>query len=434
MQGLAAIFFRRSRYNGPRCFFLSSISTLTTYTMKSASDICVIGNGIIGKTTALALAQAGLSVTLLTPPEKPAPRDEGWDVRVYALNGVARDLLCSLRVWDAMDASRIAPVDAMSVNGDSPGARLGFDAYGARTGALAWIVEDANLNAALDAALRFAQNLKQVSARALRLESGEQHATVHLENGDTLAAALVVGADGANSWVRAQCDIGVDYRSYHQRAIVSNFSCEKPHQGVAHQWFTCNEGIVALLPLPGERVSLVWSAPDALADTLLGAPLSSLAERLCNLPGQPLGKLQPLQPEMVKAFPLRLVRPHDIVAPRVALVGDAAHVVHPLAGHGMNLGFADVSELVATLDARGDERDCGDERLLRRYARARKEDILLMQIATDGLERLFSTDFEPLRIARNLGLSLVDKFPLLKRRLMSHAIGQGRTPSTKEAY
>jgi ubiquinone biosynthesis UbiH/UbiF/VisC/COQ6 family hydroxylase len=401
--------------------------------MKSASDICVIGDGIIGKTTALALAQAGLSVTLLTPPGKPAPRVEGWDVRVYALNGVARALLGSLRVWDAMDASRIAPVDAMQVNGDSPGARLGFDAYGARIGALAWIVEYANLNAALDAALRFAQNLKLVTARATRLEAGAQHATVHLENGDTLNAALVVGADGAHSWVRAQCDIGVDYRSYHQRAIVANFSCEKPHHGVAHQWFACNEGIIALLPLPGDRVSLVWSAPDALADTLQGESLSAVAARLSNLPGQPLGALQPLQPEARAAFPLRLIRPHDIVAPRVALVGDAAHAVHPLAGHGMNLGFADVDELVRSLDARG-ARDCGDERVLRRYARARKEDILLMQIATDGLERLFAADFEPLRIARNIGLSLVDKLPLLKRRLMSHAIGQGRMPFTKEGY
>jgi ubiquinone biosynthesis UbiH/UbiF/VisC/COQ6 family hydroxylase len=394
----------------------------------------VIGNGIIGKTAALALAQAGLSVTLLTPPGHAAPRDTGWDVRVYALNGAARQLLGALRVWDAMDASRIAPVDAMQVNGDSPGAQLGFDAFGARTGALAWIVEDANLNAALDAALRFAQNTKRIEARALRLESGAQHATVHLENGDTLAAALVVGADGAHSWVRAQCDIGVDYRSYHQRAIVANFSCEKPHHGIAHQWFTGSEGIVALLPLPGERVSLVWSAPDALADTLLGEPLSALAARLCRLPGQPLGELHPLQPEAVQALPLRLVRPHDIVAPRVALVGDAAHVVHPLAGHGMNLGFADVDELVRAIDARGMGRDCGDERVLRRYARARKEDILLMQIATDGLERLFSADLEPLRIARNLGLSLVDKLPFLKRRLMAHAMGQGRTPSIKEGY
>jgi len=403
--------------------------------MNPASDICVIGNGIIGKVAALGLAQAGLSVTLLTPPAaqaKSAPA--GWDVRVYALNQVAHALLSSLRVWDALDASRIAPVDAMVVNGDGPraGGRLAFDAYSARAGLLAWIVEDSNLNAALDAALRFAPNLKVVSARAVRLEQDENRATVHLDNGASLPAALVVGADGGQSWVRAQCDIGIDYRPYHQRAVVANFSTELPHHGAAHQWFTSSEGIVALLPLPGNQVSLVWSAPDALADTLMQESLPQLAERLSALPRQPLGKLAPLQPESVKDLPLALIRPHAIISQRVALVGDAAHVIHPLAGHGMNLGFADVTTLLQILAERGTERDCGDTRLLRRYARARKEDILLMQIATDGLERLFATDFEPLRVARNLGLNLLDQLPVLKRRLMSHAMGNPLAPSVKK--
>jgi len=403
--------------------------------MNPASDICVIGNGIIGKVAALGLAQAGLSVTLLTPPAaqaKSAPA--GWDVRVYALNQVAHALLSSLRVWDALDASRIAPVDAMVVNGDGPraGGRLAFDAYSARAGLLAWIVEDSNLNAALDAALRFAPNLKVVSARAVRLEQDENRATVHLDNGASLPAALVVGADGGQSWVRTQCDIGIDYRPYHQRAVVANFSTELPHHGAAHQWFTSSEGIVALLPLPGNQVSLVWSAPDALADTLMQESLPQLAERLSALPRQPLGKLAPLQPESVKDLPLALIRPHAIISQRVALVGDAAHVIHPLAGHGMNLGFADVTTLLQILAERGAERDCGDTRLLRRYARARKEDILLMQIATDGLERLFATDFEPLRVARNLGLNLLDQLPVLKRRLMSHAMGNPLAPSVKK--
>ncbi|HSY25870.1 MAG TPA: FAD-dependent monooxygenase, partial [Burkholderiaceae bacterium] len=119
-----------------------------------------------------------------------------------------------------------------------------------------------------------------------------------------------------------------------------------------------------------------------------------------------------------------LVRPHAIAAPNVALIGDAAHVVHPLAGHGMNLGFADVASLLKLVVERGAERECGDARVLSRYARARKEDILLMQLATDGLERLFSSDFEPLRIARNLGLNLLDKLPIIKRRLISQALGR----------
>lgn len=398
--------------------------------MHLPSNVCVIGNGAIGKAAALGLAQAGLSVTLLTPPAaasgETAAQPAGWDVRVYALNRVARDLLSSIKVWDALDASRVMPVDAMNVSGDReqhPG-NLVFDAYGARTEALAWIVEDRNLNLALDAALRFAPNVRIVTGRASRLSMTGENATVQLDHGDTLVASLVVGADGGQSWVRGQCDIGIDYRPYGQRAIVTNFECDKPHHGVAYQWFTSSQGIVALLPLPGQRVSLVWSAPEALADILLREPLVRLAERLSELSGHQLGQLRPLEPEHVKAFPLALIRPHAITAPRVALVGDAAHVIHPLAGHGMNLGFADVEALLKVIAERERHRDCGDARVLGRYARARKEDILLMQFATDGLERLFATDFEPLRVARNVGLNLVNKLPVIKRKLVSYAFGK----------
>lgn len=392
------------------------------------SDICIVGDGAIAKTTALAFAQAGQSVTMLTPPAAPkAPPagDPGWDVRVFALNHTAHDLLSSLKVWGALDAARVAPVDAMLVNGDGDHAgNLGFDAYGAHTGTLAWIVEDRNLNQALDAALRFAQNVTTVAGHAKALLRDDDGATVQLADGSVIRAALVVGADGAQSWVRGQCDIGLDYRSYGQRGVVSNFHCEKPHLGAAHQWFTGADGIVALLPLPGNMVSLVWSAPDALADTLCREGADALAARLAVFAHDKLGALTPLRPELVRDFPLRLMRPHTMVAPRVALVGDAAHVVHPLAGHGMNLGFADVAQLVATINAREPQRAIGDERVLARYARARKEDVLLMQVATDGLARLFGADLEPLRVARNLGLNLLDKLPVLKRRLISHALGK----------
>ncbi|HJU99780.1 MAG TPA: FAD-dependent monooxygenase [Burkholderiaceae bacterium] len=391
------------------------------------SDICIVGDGAIAKTTALAFAQAGQSVTMLTPPaapKAPAAGDPGWDVRVFALNHTAHKLLSSLKVWGALDAARVAPVDAMLVNGDGAHAgALGFDAYGAHTGTLAWIVEDRNLNQALDAALRFAQNVTTVAGHATALLRDDDGATVQLADGSAIRAALVVGADGAQSWVRGQCDIGLDYRSYGQRGVVSNFHCEKPHLGAAHQWFTGADGIVALLPLPGNMVSLVWSAPDALADTLCREGADALAARLAVYAHDKLGALTPLRPELVRDFPLRLMRPHAMVAPRVALVGDAAHVVHPLAGHGMNLGFADVAQLVATINAREPQRAIGDERVLARYARARKEDVLLMQFTTDGLARLFGTDLEPLRVVRNLGLNLLDKLPVLKRRLISHALG-----------
>jgi ubiquinone biosynthesis UbiH/UbiF/VisC/COQ6 family hydroxylase len=272
--------------------------------------------------------------------------------------------------------------------------------------------------------LRFAHNVTTVRARATKLEFDELGATVRLEGGDSIFADLVVGADGAQSWVRGQCDIGLDYRSYGQRGVVSNFACELPHHGVAHQWFAGVDGIVALLPLPGQRVSLVWSAPDALADALRRMSPLELAARVSVFCYEKLGALTPLLPELVKDFPLLLMRPHAVTAARVALIGDAAHVVHPMAGHGMNLGFADVVALLDIVARCEPQRAIGDERVLARYARARKEDVLLMQIATDGLARLFGSDIEPLRAVRNFGLNLLDKFPLVKHRLIGHALGK----------
>lgn len=395
------------------------------------SDVCIVGNGAIAKTAALGFAQAGHSVTLLVPParsgpqEAPAGGERPWDVRVYALNHTAHNLLSSLKVWGALDHSRVAPVDSMVINGDGDKAGLlGFDAFSAHTGTLAWIVEDCNINQALDTALKFAPKVQVVSGRASCLRTSADAASVELDDGTVIAAELVVGADGRESWVRGQCGIGIDYRSYHQRGVVANFSCEKPHHGVAHQWFTCNEGIVALLPLPGNKVSLVWSAPDALADTLMAESQGELAIRLGEFAEDKLGTLKPLQPEMVKAVPLVIIRPHAIVAPRVALAGDAAHAVHPLAGHGMNLGFGDVVDLLKVIAQREDRRSIGDERVLARYARARKEDVFLMQLATDGLERLFGANLEPVRVIRNLGLNLLDKLPMVKRRLMAQAMGR----------
>jgi len=392
-----------------------------------SSDICIVGSGAVGKTAALALAQSGLQVTLLAPPPAPAAAVQAsWDVRVYAINQLGQSLLSSIKVWDALAADRVAPVAGMDVTGDAedhPG-HLCFDAYASHVDALAWIIEDSNLNAALDAALKFAPNLRLVQGQASALQIDAQQAQVQLDNGETIAAPLLVGADGAQSWVRGQCDIGLDYRSYGQRAIVSNFACEKPHQDIARQWFTADQGIVALLPLPGQRVSLVWSAPDLLAAKLMEQGAQQLAQQLSQFAAPALGVLTPLEPELVRDFPLRLIKPHAIVAPRVALIGDAAHVVHPLAGHGMNLGFADVTALLRLLNARESHRDCGDARVLGRYARARKEEVLLMQLATDGLARLFDSDIEPVRVLRNLGLNLVNQLPLLKRRLMAHALGK----------
>lgn len=392
------------------------------------SDISIVGDGAVGKAAALGLAQAGLSVALLRgdAPNKPVDTTPDWDVRVFALNHVAHDLLDSLKVWGALDASRLAPVSAMQVHdaAESGSGKLDFDAYGAYINELAWIVEDKNLNQALDSALRFAPNIQFIEGRAEKLVLRADVARIELTDGRALESQLIIGADGAQSWVRGQADIGLDYRAYGQQGVVSNFACEKPHHGIARQWFVEGQGIIALLPLSGNQVSLVWSAPDLLAADLLREPLSALADRLAMYAASELGNLTPLQPEVIKAFPLRLIRPHSIVAQRVALIGDAAHAVHPLAGHGMNLGFGDVQDLLRILREREAHRDCGDARVLARYRRARSEEVVLMQLTTDGLARLFGSEFPAVRLMRNVGMNLLNQLPVLKRKLISHAMGK----------
>nr|WP_315483824.1 FAD-dependent monooxygenase [uncultured Undibacterium sp.] len=392
------------------------------------SEICIVGDGAVGKAAALGLAQAGLSVALLRggAAGSPVAATSDWDVRVFALNHIAHDLLNSLKVWGALDASRLAPVSAMQVHdaAETGNGKLEFDAYGAYINELAWIVEDKNLNQALDSALRFAPNIQFIEGHAEKLTVGAEFASIELTDARVIEAQLIIGADGAQSWVRGQADIGLDYRSYGQQGVVTNFACEKPHHGIARQWFVEGQGIIALLPLPGNQVSLVWSAPDLLAAELLREPLTSLADRLVVYAAKDLGNLTPLQPEVVKAFPLRLIRPHSMVAARVALIGDAAHAVHPLAGHGMNLGFGDVQALLKILSEREAHRDCGDARILARYRRARSEEVALMQFTTDGLARLFGSEFPAVRLMRSVGMNLLNQLPVLKRKLISHAMGK----------
>lgn len=384
-------------------------------------EIAVIGNGAIGKTAALGFAQAGFKVVLLAPKAAATVSSEEWDARVFALNHTAKNLLNKLKVWDALDLQRITPVEAMHVVDDA-GASVQLDAYSANQQEMAWIIEDQNLNHALDAALRFTPNVQIVVGKAESISADFSELT--LNDHTTLQAQLWIGADGAQSWLRNQAEIGLDYRSYGQRGVVANFACSKPHHGVARQWFAGELGVIALLPLPGQQVSLVWSAPDALAATLMTESVDQLAQRLAGYCAETLGELTPLPPFRAQAFPLQFINPHSMTGTRFALVGDAAHVVHPLAGHGMNLGFSDLVALLEIVSQRESWRSCGDARVLQRYARARKEDVMLMQVATDGLSRLFGSTFSPVKTVRSLGMNLVNKLPLLKKQLIQQAMGK----------
>jgi 2-polyprenylphenol 6-hydroxylase len=242
-----------------------------------------------------------------------------------------------------------------------------------------------------------------------------------LADGASIEARLVIAADGANSAVRAAAGILAETLAYEQTAIVANFAAERAHDGVAFQWFT-DEGVVALLPLPGSHVSLVWSAPDPIAAELLALTDDAFVARVADWGAAELGALSLRGAR--HSFALRRLTVDRLVAPRLVLVGDAAHVVHPLAGQGLNLGLQDVSELLSVLAHREPFRDFGDIVLLRRHARARAEPVALMRMTTDGLTRLFRQRSPTVRSLRNVGMTLVDRVAPLKNALIRQALGR----------
>ncbi|KUZ65378.1 ubiquinone biosynthesis protein [Burkholderia ubonensis] len=382
-------------------------------------DVAVVGGGLVGKTAALALTQSGYKTALLAQPATPRPADLAFDTRIYALSSSSQALLERLRVWQALDHTRLAPVYDMRVYGDAH-AELHFSAYQASVPQLAWIVESSLIETSLDAALRFQPNLTWFDARAQGFDVRDDAAVLTLSSGQVLEADLVVGADGAHSWVRSQMGAKVERRDYRQTGVVANFKASLPHRETAYQWFRDGE-IVALLPLPDGHVSLVWSAHTAHADQLLALDPAQLAAEVERVSHGQVGTLECVTP--AAGFPLALQTVDKLIAPRVALVGDAAHLIHPLAGQGMNLGLRDVAALADAIAGKESFRNLGDTVLLRRYERSRREDIRALMIATDGLQRLFAAPGPFAKAVRNAGMAFVGAQPLVKRWLVSAALG-----------
>jgi len=385
------------------------------------TDVVVVGAGLAGMACALGLAQTGVRVALVGPRPRRlvAQREAPFDQRIYAVAPAAVDLLTRLAVWHRVDAARTAAVERMRVFGDR-GDELTFDAYGAAVERLATIVEESELARVLDAACDFQPSIARHESGFARLAVGAQDVAATLDDGTALSAQLVVGADGAESAVRAAIGSNSRRTNYAQSGVVANFRASEPHMATAWQWFT-DEGVVALLPLPAQHVSLVWSAPTALAQQLLALEPAALAERVTARTGAALGTLWPAGP--AAGFALRRVVVDRLIGERVALVGDAAHVVHPLAGQGLNLGLADVAALLELVQRREPFRSIGDPVLLRRYERSRAEPIALMRAATDGLARLFGVDDPFVRGLRNSGLAAVNRLSPLKNLLIRQALG-----------
>jgi ubiquinone biosynthesis UbiH/UbiF/VisC/COQ6 family hydroxylase len=382
-------------------------------------DIIIVGAGLAGASLAAAFRGSRYRIALIEG-RPPAPATVGWDSRVYAISPAARDFLQEIGAWQHLDAGRLTPVYDMRIRGDAGGC-LDFSAYDSGVDQLAWIVEAGLMQRELWETVKRQGNVSlYCPAHPQSLDFGAEAVQVMLGSGETLEASLVVGADGADSWVRNQAGLRADMLQYGEMGLVANFECELPHRHTAFQWFRA-DGVLAYLPLPGNRISVVWSTPEAHAGKLLGLDEATLCRRIAEAGANRLGALRLLAPPA--AFPLRLMRVPRIVAPRLALVGDAAHAIHPLSGHGINLGFLDARELARILLALPEYQDCGSERTLRCYARARAEEVALLQWTTHGLQRLFRPQHPALSILRNLGLNLTDSLPVLRNMLVRYALG-----------
>lgn len=369
-----------------------------------------MGAGPVGATLTRALREARVALVGAAPRSAVA---DGFDPRVYALSPGNVDFLRRLGVWQLLPPERVAPVHTMRIYGDDDKSSLEFNAYQAGVPELAWIVEDAELQRAL------ASGLQPMPARCDRLQIDERAAQLFLESGETLQARLVVGADGANSFVRRAAGIAAAESEYGQSAVVANFRCEKPHRNTAYQWFQ-GGGVLALLPLPGEHVSMVWSLPTHEAERVRALRDAALAHEVELASKAALGALTPVSE--ARSIALRRLRAARLVAPRLALAGDAGHVIHPLAGQGLNLGLQDARVLAQVINEREPGRDPGDERLLRRYERHRAEPILAMDAVVSGLFALYNAKNGWIGRLRNAGLNLTDRLPVLKNILMRQAM------------
>ena len=384
-------------------------------------DVLIVGAGLPGMALALALRGSGLSVALVDRQQPAVSDDDAWDARIYAISPGNAQFLHRIGVWSRIDCERLTAVESMRIFGDRAGAQLDFSAFDNGERALAWIVEQRQLHSATLAAWAAADAPKKLyagSPRALLRE--HERSTLELDDGTRVSARLIVGADGLHSWTREQAGLGGKVRSYGQTAVVANFATEQPHHGRAWQWFQSDGGVLAWLPLAGRRISIVWSAPEAKADELLAMAEAEFSVAVASAGTSALGELEPLTARA--SFPLSFMRLPGMVAPRLALVGDAAHGIHPLAGQGLNLGYGDVAVLAGVLRDRGPIADPGAALLLGRYARMRAMPTLAMQAMTDGLWRLFNARQAVPGAVRNRGMAFLNRWPMVKSILMQPAL------------
>ncbi|MGZ8258705.1 MAG: FAD-dependent oxidoreductase [Methylotenera sp.] len=406
------------------------------------ADIAIVGAGLVGLAAAVGLQQAGFSVVLIDnkkpdqesknnePPTKSAAKnDDIWDTRIYAISPKNAEWLKSLGVWQLLNPMRIGEMRAMEIWGDAAAQPLQLSAEDANADYLGFIVEAKALMQALMLRVEALSVCTFFEHSCNTLKADPNKAKLQLANRQTpdtqkiIESALLVAADGSHSWVRQQLNIPVHQKPYDQIALVANFEVEKSHANIARQWFAQDaEGghsILAWLPLPGNRISIVWSVSTQYAEVLLTLTDTEFTQQVTVAGDSILGELKLISSPA--AFPLALQKADTLTQDCVVLVGDAAHQIHPMAGQGVNLGFRDVVDLIKMLTEKNQYQSVNDSRLLKHYSRVRKADTLNMLMLTDGLCRLFESQHYAIKKLRNWGLSAANQ-QSIKKMLVAKAM------------
>lgn len=387
-----------------------------------ALDVVVVGGGMAGAAAALALARGGFSATLLEARQpRPWSAAEDCDLRVVGLAPSSMALLSDLGVWTSIREARCSAFRQMHVWDAQGGAAIHFDAAASGRAELGCIVENRLVQSVLWDALPAAGVRVLCPARVQELAAGAERIELALADGSAVSARLVVAADGIASPLRRLAGIATRGHAYGQLAVVAHVATERAHQATAWQRFLPG-GPLALLPLADGRSSIVWSLPEAEAQRVLALDDPAFMDAVGAASDFRLGRVTATTRRA--AFPLQLQLAASYQAPRMVLLGDAAHAVHPLAGQGANLGLRDVAELRDTLhSARLAGRDIGAAHVLRRYARRRRSADTLDALGFDALARVYGWTAPPLVAARNMGIRLLGHMAPVKRRIARHAAG-----------
>ena len=382
-------------------------------TKQIEADIVVVGAGLVGLAAVIAFAKQGKNVVLVDAKKPDIKLKKTWDERMYALTPATETWLKALGIWADVDKSRVNDINAMHI-WEAEAALMLADSD-ANLPKLGVIIENQNLMHALWQQTK-ALGVKVVTdAQCTSLHNALHDIQLGLQGDITIAAKLIVAADGVNSWLRQQAGIAIKQKSFQQTAIVANFSATKNHGNIARQWFAPHDTL-ALLPLVGKYVSLVWSVSTENADKLLKLSNEQLAQQVNEQSQGALGDLKLVGKTL--SFELNQQTATKLIAGRIVLVGDAAHQIHPMAGQGVNLGFRDVMKLAALTTKC---QDVGDFNLLRQYERSRKADIATMNTLTTGLDYLFASENGLLKTAAKWGLRQVNRQTTLKKLLIQQA-------------